>query len=129
MSGGKRSRKRHASEQSSRSNLTARRDELFELADARLCVDGPVTSPVDLTMVPEHRRGHGALYGALNRGRIDVEMRFPVCPEREGEFDVGRTIWGDAARMMEVLVLRSRPAEGGFKPPHAALAEDRRGER
>lgn len=24
---------------------------------------------------------------------------------------------------------RSRPAEGGFKPPHAALAEDRRGER
>lgn len=53
--------------------LTARRDELFELADALLCVDGPVTSPVDLTLVPEHRRGHGALYGALNRGRIDVE--------------------------------------------------------
>src|ERR1700741_4561054 len=24
---------------------------------------------------------------------------------------------------------RSRPAGGGFKPPHAALAEDRRGER
>lgn len=53
--------------------LTARRDELFELADALLCVDGPVTSPVDLTMAPEHRRGHGALYGALNRGRFDVE--------------------------------------------------------
>ncbi|MFF8193590.1 transposase, partial [Streptomyces bobili] len=53
--------------------LTARRDEMFELADALLCADGPVTSPVDLTMVPEHRRGHGALYGALNRGRIDVE--------------------------------------------------------
>jgi hypothetical protein len=53
--------------------LAARRDEMFELADALLCVDGPVTSPVDLTMVPEHRRGHGALYGALNRGRIDVE--------------------------------------------------------
>ena len=27
------------------------------------------------------------------------------------------------------VALRSRPAEGGFKPPHAALAEDRRGER
>ncbi|MEU1117062.1 MULTISPECIES: NF041680 family putative transposase [unclassified Streptomyces] len=53
--------------------LTARRDEMFELADALLCADGPVTSPVDLTMVPEHRRGHGALYGALNRGRIDTE--------------------------------------------------------
>ena len=25
------------------------------------------------------------------------------------------------------VALRSRPAEGGFKPPHAALAEDRRG--
>ena len=53
--------------------LTARRDEMFELADALLCADGPVTSPVDLTMVPEHRRGHGALYGVLNRGRIDIE--------------------------------------------------------
>jgi hypothetical protein len=26
-----------------------------------------------------------------------------------------------------MLALRSRPAEGGSKPPHAALAEDRRG--
>jgi hypothetical protein len=53
--------------------LTARRDELFELTDALLCVDGPVTSPVELTLLPEHRRGHGALYGALNRGRIDAD--------------------------------------------------------
>lgn len=29
----------------------------------------------------------------------------------------------------EGLALRSRPAGGGFKPPGAALAEDRRGER
>ncbi|MFE2149226.1 transposase [Streptomyces lavendulae] len=53
-------------------SLTARRDELFELMDALLCADGPVTAPVDLTLLPEHRRGHGALYDALNRGRIDV---------------------------------------------------------
>ncbi|BDM74745.1 hypothetical protein HEK616_82320 (plasmid) [Streptomyces nigrescens] len=53
--------------------LSARQDELFELTGAVLCVDGPVVSPVDLTMVPEHRRGHGALYGALNRGGIDIE--------------------------------------------------------
>ncbi|MGW4649077.1 NF041680 family putative transposase [Kitasatospora sp. NPDC004289] len=52
--------------------LTARRDELFELVDALLCADGPVTAPVDLTLLPEHRRGHGALYDALNRGRLDV---------------------------------------------------------
>ncbi|MGO4758241.1 transposase, partial [Streptomyces sp. 2MCAF27] len=29
--------------------LTAHGDELFQLVDALLCADGPVTSPVDLT--------------------------------------------------------------------------------
>lgn len=38
-----------------------------------LCENGPVTSPVELTLLAEHRRGHGALYGALNCGRIDVD--------------------------------------------------------
>jgi hypothetical protein len=52
--------------------LTARRDELFELTDALLCGDGPVRTPVDLTLPAEHRRGHGALYDALNHGRIDA---------------------------------------------------------
>ncbi|GAA3352844.1 hypothetical protein GCM10017744_003570 [Streptomyces antimycoticus] len=37
-----------------------------------LCADGPVISPVDLTLVAEHRRGHGAMYEALNRGNVDV---------------------------------------------------------
>ena len=32
-------------------------------------------------------------------------------------------------REMKVLALRSRLFGGGFKPPHAALVEDRRGER
>jgi hypothetical protein len=53
--------------------LTRRGDTLFELTDAMLCEDGPVTSPVDLTLPAEHRRGHGALYDALNCGRIDVD--------------------------------------------------------
>lgn len=52
--------------------LTAYCDELFELTDAMLCADGPVRTPVDLTLLAEHRRGHGALYPALNHGRIDV---------------------------------------------------------
>ncbi|MFI1503662.1 NF041680 family putative transposase [Streptomyces sp. NPDC020597] len=52
--------------------LTKRGDELFELVDALLCADGPVTSPVDLTLVAEHRRGHGAMYEALNSGNVDV---------------------------------------------------------
>jgi DDE superfamily endonuclease len=54
-------------------SLPARADALFELADAVLCADGPVTSLVDLTMVAEHRRGHGAMYDALNHGRVEPE--------------------------------------------------------
>ena len=52
--------------------LTARADALFELAEALLCSDGPVKTPVDLALAPEHQRGHGALHAGLNRGRIDV---------------------------------------------------------
>jgi hypothetical protein len=54
-------------------SLTARADALFELTDAVLCADGPVTSLVELTLVAEHRRGHGAMYDALNHGRIEPE--------------------------------------------------------
>ena len=53
--------------------LTARADALFELADAILCADHAVTSLVQLSLVPEFRRGHGALYDALAAGDIDEE--------------------------------------------------------
>jgi len=53
--------------------LTARPDTLFELTDAILCADHAVTSLVQLSLVPEFRRGHGALYDALAAGRIDEE--------------------------------------------------------
>jgi len=52
--------------------FTARADELFELADAVLCAEGPVKTLVGLSLAPEHRRGHGALYDGLNHGRIDI---------------------------------------------------------
>jgi hypothetical protein len=32
---------------------------LFELTDALLCADGPVTTLVGLSLAGEHRRGHG----------------------------------------------------------------------
>lgn len=51
--------------------LTARADTLFDLADAVLCTDGPVRTLVDLSLAPEMRRGHGALYDALACGRLD----------------------------------------------------------
>jgi DDE superfamily endonuclease len=53
--------------------LGRRADELFELTDALLCTDGPVHTLVGLCLAPEHRRGHGALYDAVNVGRVDVE--------------------------------------------------------
>lgn len=52
--------------------LTARSDALFELADAVLCGDGPVRSLAELSLVGEHRRGHGGLYAAVARGRVDA---------------------------------------------------------
>jgi hypothetical protein len=51
--------------------LRARADTLFDLTDAVLCADGPVRTLVDLSLVPEMRRGHGALYDALACGRLD----------------------------------------------------------
>ena len=54
-------------------SFTARADALFELTDAVLCADGPVTSLVELTLLAEHRRGHGAMYDALNAGRVDPQ--------------------------------------------------------
>src|SRR5882757_1138187 len=53
--------------------LTSRADALFELCDAILCADHAVTSLVQLSLVPEFRRGHGALYDALAAGQTDEE--------------------------------------------------------
>lgn len=52
--------------------LPRRADSLFELCDAMLCADSPVTSLPELTLLAEHQRGHGAMYDALNHGRLDI---------------------------------------------------------
>ncbi|WP_330351625.1 transposase [Streptomyces sp. NBC_00582] len=73
--------------------LTARRDELFELADAVLCADGAVKSPVDLTLLPEHWRGHGAMCGGLNPGQLDVDrLRMVLAGLPLPRFDGGRLV-------------------------------------
>lgn len=53
--------------------LHRRADALFELTDSVLCLDGPVCSLVGLSLAAEHRRGHGALYDAVNCGRIQID--------------------------------------------------------
>lgn len=73
--------------------LTARRDALFELVDAVLCADGAVKSPVDLTLLPEHPRGHTAMYGGLNHGRIDADrLRTVLGGLSLPRFDGGRLV-------------------------------------
>jgi hypothetical protein len=71
--------------------LTARADALFELCDALLCTEAPVKALVDLTLAPEHRRGHGAMYDGLNEGRIEVErLRTTLTRLRLPRADDGR---------------------------------------
>jgi hypothetical protein len=53
--------------------LPRRADALFELTDSVLCAEGPVCSLVGLSLAPEHRRGHGALYDAVNAGRVQID--------------------------------------------------------
>jgi hypothetical protein len=52
--------------------LILRSDALFELTNAVLCADGPVTSMVGLSLTAEHRRGHGALYDTHPRSEPSV---------------------------------------------------------
>jgi hypothetical protein len=55
-----------------RACLTARGDELLELTDAVLCAGGPVRNLAALSLEPEHRRGHGALYDAVSHGQVSI---------------------------------------------------------
>src|SRR5438477_7293400 len=50
--------------------VSRRADALFELAEAVLCAGGPVRTLAGLSLAPEHQRGHGALYDAVNCGRV-----------------------------------------------------------
>jgi DDE superfamily endonuclease len=59
-----------------RDRLADFRRELYRCftarADAVLCADGPVKTLAGLSVVPEHRRGHGALHDAVNAGRVEI---------------------------------------------------------
>jgi hypothetical protein len=73
--------------------LTARADALFELTDAVLCADGPVHSLVELSLAGEHRRGHGSLYAALARGRVDIaRLRWALSATRLPRAADGRLV-------------------------------------
>jgi len=52
--------------------LGRRPDALFELADAVLCKQDRVRMLAELSLEPECRRGHGAVYDAINCGTVQV---------------------------------------------------------
>ena len=47
-------------------------DALFELADAVLCKQDRVHMLAELSLEPECRRGHGAVYDAVNAGQVRI---------------------------------------------------------
>jgi hypothetical protein len=52
--------------------LGRRRDALFEVCDAVVCKQDRVHMLAELSLEPECRRGHGAVYDALNCGQVQV---------------------------------------------------------
>ena len=52
--------------------LGKRRDALFEVCDAVLCKQDRVHMLAELSLEPECRRGHGAVYDAVNCGQVQV---------------------------------------------------------
>ena len=52
--------------------LARRADALFELGDAVLCRPERVHMLAELSLEPECRRGHGAVYDAVNCGQVQV---------------------------------------------------------
>ena len=119
--------------------LYTRADALFELTDAVLCADGPVTSLVELSLAAEHRRGHGALYdGAEPRAAGDARLRralagLPLPRAADGRIvlavDVSNWLRPDAptsARAAVLPRLRARAAEHGPADPGLAVLVRRR---
>src|SRR5271154_3145403 len=69
--------------------FTARADALSELCDAALCKQDRVHLLAELSLEPGHQRGHGALYDALNCGKVQVSrLRWALA-------GVPLPTWGD----------------------------------
>lgn len=99
--------------------LTRRRDALFELADAVAARPGRVDSAPALSLEPEFRRGHGALYDALSSGRVDAArlrrlLLDTVPPGRDGLLwfagDVSNLPRPDAETSPERLAVHDKSA-------------------
>src|SRR5208283_4007071 len=71
--------------------FTARADALSELCDAALCKQDRVHMLAELSLEPGHQRGHGALYDALNCGKVQVSrLRWALAGVPLPAWDDGR---------------------------------------
>jgi hypothetical protein len=101
--------------------LYKRADALFELTDAVLCADGPVTSLVELTLTAEHRCGHGATYDGVNHGWLEPRRLWrllastPLPRAADGRIvfavDVSNWLRFDAVHPGLALLLRRRAGD------------------
>src|SRR6266550_2587207 len=71
--------------------LSARADALSELGDAALCKQDREHMLSELSLEPGHQRGHGALYDALNCGKVRVSrLRWALAGVPLPAWDDGR---------------------------------------
>jgi hypothetical protein len=71
--------------------LVTRRDALFELADAVLCRPERVHLLAELSLEPECRRGHGAVYDVVSCGQVRVtRLRWALAVLPLPAWDDGR---------------------------------------
>jgi hypothetical protein len=91
-------------------SFTRRADALFELGDAVLCSPGRVTDLARLSLAPEFRRGHGALYDALNAGRAGFARL------RRAMAGLPLPAWGDGRIRLAVDVSSWLRPEAGTSP-------------
>jgi hypothetical protein len=93
--------------------LGRRRDALSGLADAVLCRPGRVHMLAELSLEPECRRGHGAVYDAVNAGQVQMArlrralagLPLPAWPDGRIRLAADVTSWlrPDAATSAELL--------------------------
>jgi len=99
-----------------------------------LCADGPVRTLAGLSLAPEHRRGHGAVYDAVSQGRVEIARlrrtvaRLPLPRSAEGRIvlaaDVSPWLRPDAATSPDRLFCHvhgrgKAPADPGGATPKA----------
>ena len=88
------------------------RDTLAEVCDAVLCKQDRVHMAAELSLEPECRRGHGAVYKALNRGQVQVaRLRWALAA-------LPLPAWGDGRIRLAVDV-------SNWLRPDAATSPDR----